>query len=147
MKTSLGGNGDGVQNCDRLMRLAGTVSCPPPHKVERGYVPEVTKLNVTANPRAYRPDELIGLLTSKPEPYLAHNRKGWHRQRRENRSKGNGTGSSTTRASGDAGAGTGSAADGPRKRGRTDAEIAALLETQPHGPAAGISLCSRRSRR
>ena len=40
MKTSLGGNGDGVQNCDRMMRLAGTVSYPPPHKVERGYVPE-----------------------------------------------------------------------------------------------------------
>ena len=45
LKTSLGGNGDGVQNSDRLMRLAGTVSWPPPRKVERGYVPEVTKLS------------------------------------------------------------------------------------------------------
>ena len=101
------------------MRLAGTVSWPPPRKVERGYVPEVTKLIATANPRAYRPDELIGLLTSKPEPYLAHNKKG-----------GSGTSTSTGTSTG-AGTGAGSAGTGSgemRKRGRTDAEISALLE-------------------
>ena len=108
MKTSLGGTGDGVQNADRVMRLAGTVSYPPPHKVERGYVPEVTKLNVNANPRAYHPDELIGLLTSKPEPYLAHNRKGG--AARGHRSSSNASG-------------------GERKPGRTDAELEALLES------------------
>ena len=114
MKTSLGGTGDGVQNADRVMRLAGTVSWPPPRKVERGYVPEVTKLIVNADPRAFHPDELIELLTSKPEPYLAHAKKG---------GTGNGTGTGA-----DTGAGSAGAADGTRKRGRTDAEISALLE-------------------
>ncbi len=117
LKTSLGGNGDGVQNSDRLMRLAGTVSWPPPRKVERGYVPEVTKLFATANPRAYRPDELIGLLTSKPEPYLAHNRKD-----------GGGTSTRTGTSSGTGTAGIGTGSGEIRKRGRTDAEISALLE-------------------
>jgi hypothetical protein len=66
LRDQLGGNGDGVQNCDRIMRLAGTVSYPPPNKVERGYVPELTKL--ISNPRAlaYRPATLIGLLTNAP---------------------------------------------------------------------------------
>ena len=108
LKTSLGGTGDGVQNADRVMRLAGTVSYPPPHKVERGYVPEVTTLHATANPRAYDPDELIGLITSKPEPYLAHNRKDG--AARGHRSSSNASG-------------------GERKPGRTDAELEALLES------------------
>ena len=35
------------------MRLAGTVSYPPPNKVERGYVPELTKLTPMRTRRAY----------------------------------------------------------------------------------------------
>jgi hypothetical protein len=67
MKTSLGGNGDGVQNCDRVMRLAGTVSYPPPKKVARGYVPELTRLSPHPKTQmAYRPEVLIGLLTNAP---------------------------------------------------------------------------------
>ena len=72
IRDGLGGNGDGVQNCDRIMRLAGTVSYPPPDKVARGYVPELTLLYAaggkpgaffrsTSN-RAYRPEKLIQLL-------------------------------------------------------------------------------------
>jgi Protein of unknown function (DUF3987) len=113
MKTSLGGNGDGVQNADRVMRLAGTVSYPPPHKVARGYVPEVTTLIANVNPRAYRPDELIGLITSKPEPYLAHNRKDGAAGGRRSSSNN----------------GSSNASGGERKPGRSDAELEALLES------------------
>ena len=42
LKELLGG--DDVQNADRVMRLAGTVSYPSPGKVERGYVPELVTL-------------------------------------------------------------------------------------------------------
>ena len=35
---------DSVSNPARILRLAGTVSWPPSNKIERGYVPEVTKL-------------------------------------------------------------------------------------------------------
>lgn len=35
---------DSVHNPSRILRLAGTVSWPPVHKMNRGYVPEVTKL-------------------------------------------------------------------------------------------------------
>ena len=52
IRDGLGGNGDGVQNCDRIMRLAGTVSYPPPNKVERGYVPELTRLVSQGKARA-----------------------------------------------------------------------------------------------
>jgi hypothetical protein len=72
IRDGLGGNGDGVQNCDRIMRLAGTVSYPPPDKVARGYVPELTKLMAAGAPgsffksgRAYSPEKLIQLL--KPD--------------------------------------------------------------------------------
>ena len=122
--------GDDVQNADRVMRLAGTVSYPSPAKVERGYVPELTKLYVTANAQAYRPADLISSLTNKPDPYLEHNKQAGTGSSGSNRSKSNGTGGSTNNgASGGAGAGTGSGGTGPRKRGRTDAEIAALLES------------------
>jgi Family of unknown function (DUF5906) len=65
IRDGLGGNGDGVQNCDRIMRLAGTVSYPPPDKVARGYVPELTKLH-TMNARAYPVDELLRRLKDVP---------------------------------------------------------------------------------
>ena len=35
---------DSVHNPSRILRLAGTVSWPPTHKMNRGYVPEVTRL-------------------------------------------------------------------------------------------------------
>ncbi|MCL7404460.1 RepB family DNA primase [Paradonghicola geojensis] len=35
---------DSVHNPSRILRLAGTVSWPPKHKMNRGYAPEVTKL-------------------------------------------------------------------------------------------------------
>ena len=38
-----------VKNPSRVVRLAGTVSDPPPHKQERGYVTELTSLNITGN--------------------------------------------------------------------------------------------------
>ena len=140
MKTSLGGNGDGVQNCDRIMRLAGTVSYPPPHKVARGYVPELTKLYVTANAQAYRPADLISSLTNKPDPYLEHNKQAGTGSSGSNRSKSNGTGGSANNgASGGAGAAPAAAAPGhasvvaPTPRSRRCWRAAA-------GPATGISL-------
>ena len=66
MRDCLGGNGDGVQNCDRVMRLAGTVSYPPPKKVARGYVPELTRLVTNKIRRAYDPELLIRLLRNEP---------------------------------------------------------------------------------
>ena len=68
IRNRLGGNGDGVQNCDRLMRLAGTVSYPPPKKVAKGYVPELTRLISNPHPLAYKPAALIGLLKGTPDP-------------------------------------------------------------------------------
>ena len=38
-----------VKNPSRVVRLAGTVSDPSPHKQERGYVTELTSLNITGN--------------------------------------------------------------------------------------------------
>ena len=44
------------------MRLAGTVSYPPPHKVERGYVPELVTLHIRKNELAYTVEQLLGLV-------------------------------------------------------------------------------------
>jgi hypothetical protein len=53
---------DNVQNPDRIMRLAGTVSYPPPKKkTERGYVTELVTLHQNSDARAYSLDELIGV--------------------------------------------------------------------------------------
>ena len=38
-----------VKNPSRVDRLAGSISYPPPHKQERGYVTELTSLNITDN--------------------------------------------------------------------------------------------------
>ena len=40
---------DNVQNADRIMRIAGTVNFPPPHKTEKGYSVELTKLQIDRN--------------------------------------------------------------------------------------------------
>ena len=62
--------GDDVGNCDRVMRLAGTVSYPTPTKVERGYVPELTRLLINKNAHAYDPELLVRLLRGN-EPRAA----------------------------------------------------------------------------
>jgi hypothetical protein len=58
MKTLLGS--DAVQNPDRVMRLAGTISYPPPQKVERGYVAELVTLHLRMEAPAYVIEQLVG---------------------------------------------------------------------------------------
>ena len=72
LKTLL--SSDDVQNPDRIMRLAGTISYPPPKKVERGYVAELVTLHVAANPRDYRADTLINLTASMANPFLEYSK-------------------------------------------------------------------------
>lgn len=53
---------DDVQNPDRIMRLAGTVSHPSPKKrLERGYVTELVTIQTKPIAPAYKIDALIGL--------------------------------------------------------------------------------------
>jgi len=55
---------DNVKNPDRVMRLAGTVSYPPPKKIDRGYIAELVKLHQNRDALAYSLDELIGVAPS-----------------------------------------------------------------------------------
>jgi AAA domain-containing protein len=59
LKTLLGS--DDVQNPDRVMRLAGTVSYPPKTKRERGYVAELVTLHARKGARAYTIEHLTSL--------------------------------------------------------------------------------------
>jgi hypothetical protein len=69
LKTLFGS--DDVQNPDRVMRLAGTVSYPSPKKIESGYVAELVTLRTVANPRPYTVDTLINLTKEAAfNPYL-----------------------------------------------------------------------------
>ena len=70
LKTLLGT--DDVDDPCRLMRLAGTVSYPPPDKIARGYVPELTTLHVRKDAPAYTVEQLLAAagVTSKPEEPL-----------------------------------------------------------------------------
>jgi hypothetical protein len=52
---------DDIQNPDRVLRLAGTVSYPSPDKQERGYVAELVTLQTRPTAPAYKIDALIGL--------------------------------------------------------------------------------------
>ena len=52
---------DAVQNASRLMRLAGTVSYPPPKKQARGYITELVTLQLMPDAPAYKVEDLIGL--------------------------------------------------------------------------------------
>jgi hypothetical protein len=52
---------DDVQNPDRVLRLAGTVSYPSPKKRLRGYVDELTTLAINKSARAFKVEELIAL--------------------------------------------------------------------------------------
>jgi hypothetical protein len=54
-------NGDKVQNADRIMRIPGTVSFPPPHKTERGYSVELTTLQVARDAPTYTAEALCDL--------------------------------------------------------------------------------------
>ncbi len=59
---------DNVQNADRIMRIAGTVNFPTPHKTEKGYSVELTKLHKNADPPTYKADRLLALDgIAKPE--------------------------------------------------------------------------------
>jgi hypothetical protein len=51
---------DAVQNPDRVLRLAGTVSYPPPDKQAKGYVTELVTLYQNPDKRAYSLDKLMG---------------------------------------------------------------------------------------
>jgi hypothetical protein len=51
---------DNVNNTDRVLRLAGTVSYPPPKKKVDGYVAELVTLHQPHESRAHSLDELIG---------------------------------------------------------------------------------------
>ena len=71
---------DAVQNPDRVMRLAGTVSYPSPKKKGRGYVAELTILRINKDARAYKTDDLIGLVpgscTTSGDPYANYGKEG-----------------------------------------------------------------------
>ena len=111
LKELLGG--DDVQNADRVMRLAGTVSYPSPGKVERGYVPELVRLRVMDTSRAYHVAELIELATGAADPSREYGKASGARSGRSRSYKSSGK----------------SQAAEARARPRTDAELAALLET------------------
>ena len=105
--------GDDVQNADRVMRLAGTVSYPSPAKVERGYVPELTTLRVIDHSRAYSVAELIELATGAADP----SREYGQASSRDGRSKSYKSGSGKPQAG------------ETRTKPRSDAELEALLKT------------------
>ena len=60
---------DAVQNSDRVLRLAGTVSYPPEKKKERGYITELVTLHLNRDARAYSLDELIGVAPDGSRPH------------------------------------------------------------------------------
>jgi AAA domain len=64
---------DDVQNADRIMRLAGTVSYPSPDKKGRGYVDELTTLRIVKEAPAYKVERLIALAPQlESDPYTAY---------------------------------------------------------------------------
>jgi hypothetical protein len=66
---------DDVQNPDRVLRLAGTVSYPSADKRSLGYVAELTTLYLKAAAPAYKIDSLIGLdpmSGATPDPFEEH---------------------------------------------------------------------------
>jgi hypothetical protein len=103
--------GDDVQNADRVMRLAGTVSYPSPSKVERGYVPELVTLRVIDDRRAYHVSELIALASGAADPSREYGQ------------------ASRSRGSSKRSYGGKPQATEIRLRARTDAELGELLET------------------
>ncbi|MCP2214243.1 hypothetical protein AB7M42_008796 [Bradyrhizobium diazoefficiens] len=66
LKTLL--SSDAVQNPDRVMRLAGTISYPTPKKVERGYIPERVTLHIRKDAPAYTIEQLTCLVDKQSGP-------------------------------------------------------------------------------
>lgn len=63
-----------VVNPSRIMRVAGTVSYPPPHKMQRGYIPELVQIKTDYSDRApvtpdtfgpFLPDNVVSLPLSQ----------------------------------------------------------------------------------
>ena len=67
LKTLLGT--DDVENPSRVMRLAGTISYPPPDKVKRGYVVELVTLHVRKDAPVYTVEQLTGLASKTSSPF------------------------------------------------------------------------------
>jgi hypothetical protein len=59
---------DNVQNPSRVMRLAGTISYPPPKKQERGYVAELVTFLSEREPHRYTADQLATLAGATTAP-------------------------------------------------------------------------------
>jgi hypothetical protein len=59
---------DNVQNPSRVMRLAGTISYPPPKKQERGYVAELVTFLSKREPHRYTADQLATLAGATTAP-------------------------------------------------------------------------------
>jgi hypothetical protein len=59
---------DNVQNPSRVMRLAGTISYPPPKKQERGYVVELVTFLFEREPHRYTADQLATLAGATTAP-------------------------------------------------------------------------------
>ncbi len=62
---------DSVSNCDRVLRLAGTVSYPSADKIARGYVTELTTLKIAGDPPSYSVDALCSLRKVRAAPAQA----------------------------------------------------------------------------
>ncbi len=67
LKTLLGT--DDVENPSRVMRLAGTISYPPPDKVERGYIAELVTLHIRKDAPTYTVEQLTGVTGKTSDPF------------------------------------------------------------------------------
>jgi AAA domain/RepB DNA-primase from phage plasmid len=56
---------DKVQNADRIMRIAGTVNFPPPHKTDKGYIVELTTVQIARDAPTYSVEALCDLDPAK----------------------------------------------------------------------------------
>jgi hypothetical protein len=52
---------DDVQNCDRVMRLGGTINYPSPAKLQRGYQTELTTVQINQHAPSYSVEALCAL--------------------------------------------------------------------------------------
>jgi hypothetical protein len=67
--------GDDVQNCDRIMRIGGTINYPPKDKQARGYAVELTKVQVVRDAPTYGVEALCALApVSEHDPFAEYAR-------------------------------------------------------------------------